>query len=158
MTARIRRTSRATGVGLAVVAALATGLLTVSSAGAGAGDGERAVIGEASSNGLRVRVTASRVEQPKGGPPAATVRIAAFERSGGRWRRLGGALTVGEEGGWFWRVVTRPFGVRKLVLARVGGSAHPDRIGLRLLISPSIGPTGTFRFTVQDGKLVAVDV
>ncbi len=39
------------------------------------------------------------------------------------------------------RVVTRPCGVSKLVLARVSGSEFPDRIGLRLLLSPAIGPT-----------------
>jgi hypothetical protein len=155
MTARSRR-RMATGLGLAV--ALAAALLAVTSAGAGTAHGERKVIGEAGSNGLRVTVTALRVDRPNGEPPAATVRVAAFERSAGEWKRLGGALTVGEKGSWFWAVVTRPYGVRKLVLARASGAAFPDRIGLQLLTSPAIGPSGTFRFTVEDGKLVAVDV
>ena len=158
MTARIRRARRAAGLGLATGAALAAALLAVTGAGAGTAGGERKVIGQASSNGFRAKVTALKVDQPNGEPPTATVRLAAFERSGGEWKRLGRALRVGEKASWFWRVVTRRYGVRKLVLARVGGSAYPDRIGLRLLISPSIGPSGTFWFTVRDGRLVAVDV
>ena len=158
MTARIRRARRAAGLGLATGAALTAALLAVTSAGAGTAGGKREVIAQASSNGLRAKVTALKVDRPNGEPPTATVRLAAFERSGGEWKRLGRALAVGEKASWFWRVVTRPYGVRKLVLARVGGSAYPDRIGLRLLVSPSIGPSGTFWFTVQDGKLVAVDV
>jgi hypothetical protein len=37
------------------------------------------------------------------------------------------------------------------------GSEFRDRIGLRLLLTPAIGP-GTLWLTVQDGKLVAVNV
>lgn len=54
--------------------------------------------------------------------------------------------------------MTRPYGVRKLSLGFVGGSRFPERIGLRLLVSPSLGPSGTFRFVVRNGRLVAVDV
>jgi hypothetical protein len=139
---------------LAIGAVLA-GLLAVTSAGAAGGEQE--VIAEASANGMRVEVTALKVAEPNGEPPTATVRVAAFQRTGGNWKQLGRALTVGQDAGWFWRVVTQPYGVRKLVLERVGGAAFPDRIKLRLLNSPSVGPTGTFWFTVQDGKLVAVD-
>lgn len=46
---------------------------------------------------------------------------------------------------------------RSLTLSRPGGR-FPTRIALRLLISPSIGPSGTFRFVVDRGRLVAVDV
>ena len=109
---------------------------------------------EASANGVRVKVTAVRAGQSN----AATVRIAAFQRIPQGQDRLGRALVVGERRGWFWRVVTRPYGVRTLSLAFAGGSKIPVRIGLRLLISPSVGPSGTFRFVVENRRLVAVDV
>jgi hypothetical protein len=115
------------------------------------------VIASASSNGFRVTVRAIREPAQGNEPDAATVKIAAFQRSGGEWHRLGQALTVGTPSGWFWNVVTRPYGVRRLTLALPGGD-FPQRISLRLLISPAIGPSATFRFVVDQGQLVAVDV
>ena len=136
----------------AAAAALALAPLRDGSAEAGATGAQKRVIGTAVSNGFRVKVTALRSAQDN-----ATVKIAAFERSGGAWDRLGRPLVVGQRSGWFWNVVTRPFGVRSLTLSRPGGR-FPARIALRLLISPSIGPSGTFRFVVDRGRLVAVDV
>jgi hypothetical protein len=118
---------------------------------------QQRVIASASSNGFRVTVTAIRQDAPGNNPDTATVRIAAFKRSGGEWNRLGNGLTIGSPSSWFWNVVTRPYGVRQLTLALPGGR-FPERIGLRLLISPAIGPSGTFRFVVDQGELVAVDV
>jgi hypothetical protein len=102
-------------------------------------------------------LTAIRVPQAGSAPDTATVRIAAFRRSGGSWDRLGRVLRVGQRSGWFWNVVTRPYGVRTLTLARPGGR-YPSRIALRLLLSPSLGPSATFRFVVDRGRLVPVDV
>jgi hypothetical protein len=136
----------------AAAAALALAPLGQGGAEAGAVRAQKRVIGTATSNGFRVKVTAVRTTQDN-----ATVKIAAFERSGGAWDRLGRPLVVGQRSGWFWNVVTRPFGVRSLALFRPGGR-FPTRIALRLLISPSIGPSGTFRFVVDRGRLVAVDV
>ena len=138
---------------LAVAAGLALALLGQ----AGAAAAQQRVIGTAVSNGFRVQVTAIRVPQPGSEPDAATVKIAAFKQSGSSWARLGRALTVGQRAGWFWNVVTRPYGVRSLTLARPGGQ-YPSRIALKLLISPSIGPSATFRFIVDQGRLVQVDV
>jgi hypothetical protein len=138
-------------VPLALVAVLALAPL-----GTGAGSRQQ-VIAAADSNGFRVEVMAIRVPQPRSEPDAATVRIAAFERSGGSWHRLGHGLTVGQSSGWFWKVVTSPYGVRSLTLSRPGGR-YPSQIALRLLISPSIGPSAVFRFVVDQGKLVQVDV
>jgi hypothetical protein len=115
------------------------------------------VIGAAVSNGFRVQVTAIRVPRRGAAPDSATVRIAAFKRSGRSWDRLGRVLTVGSRSGWFWNVVTRPYGVRSLTLARPGGR-YPSRIALRLLVSSSLGPSATFRFVVRRGRLVQVDV
>ena len=137
---------------LAAGVALALAFVLLGNAEAGAAGNQKQVIGTAVSNGFRVNVTALRSAQDN-----ATVEIAAFERSGGAWDRLGRPLVVGQRSGWFWNVVTRPFGVRSLTLSRPGGR-FPARIALWLLISPSIGPSGTFRFVVDRGRLVAVDV
>ena len=137
---------------LAAGVALALVFLFLGSAEAGAAGNQKRVIGTAVSNGFRVKVTAIRTTQD-----TATVKIAAFERSGGEWDRLGRALRVGQRSGWFWNVVTRPYGVRSLTLSQPGGR-YPTRVALRLLISPSIGPSGTFRFVVDGDRLVAVDV
>ena len=140
-------------VALVLGGTLALALLLPASAAAA----QQRVIGTAVSNGFQVQVTAIRVPQPGSEPDAATVKIAAFEQSGSSWARLGRAHTVGQRAGWFWNVVTRPYGVRSLTLARPGGK-YPSRIALKLLVSPSIGPSATFRFIIDRGRLVQVDV
>jgi hypothetical protein len=158
-------TTRLTGrrVRLLVPLALAAGIALVlalqgrASGETGAAGTQQQVIGTAVSNGFRVQLTAIRVPRAGSAPDTATVRIAAFRRSGGSWDRLGRALRVGQRSGWFWNVVTRPYGVRTLTLARPGGR-YPSRIALRLLLSPSLGPSATFRFVVDRGRLVPVDV
>jgi hypothetical protein len=139
------------------VAALALMFLGQASAVREAADTQQRLIGAAVSNGFRVEVTAIRMPEAGAAPDTATVRIAAFKRSGGLWDRLGRVLTVGQRSGWFWNVVTRPYGVRSLTLARPGGR-YPSRIALRLLVSPSLGPSATFRFVVDRGRLMQVDV
>ncbi len=106
---------------LAAGVALALAFLFLGSAEAGAAGNQKRVIGTAVSNGFRVQVTAIRSTQD-----TATVKIAAFERSGGEWDRLGRALRVGQRSGWFWNVVTRPYGVRSLTLSQPGGR-YPTR-------------------------------
>jgi hypothetical protein len=158
-------TTRLTGrrVRLLVPLALAAGIALVlafqgrASGEMGAAGTQQRVIGTAVSNGFRVQLTAIRVPRAGSAPDTATVRIAAFRRSGGSWDRLGRALRVGQRSGWFWNVVTRPYGVRTLTLARPGGR-YPSRIALRQLLSPSLGPSATFRFVVDRGRLVPVDV
>jgi hypothetical protein len=158
-------TTRLTGrhARLLVPLALAAGIALVlafqgrASAEMGAAGTQKRVIGTTVSNGFRVQVTAIRVRQAGFAPDTATVRIAAFRRSGGSWDRLGRALRVGQRSGWFWNVVTRPYGVRTLTLARPGGR-YPSRIALRLLLSPALGSSATFRFVVDRGRLVPVDV
>jgi hypothetical protein len=141
---------------LAASAALA-GFVGLGGAEAGATAKQHRTIATAVSNGFRIKVTAIREPEPDNEPDAATVRIAAFERSGGEWVRLGRTLTVGTRASWFWNAVTRPYGVRRLTLAQPGGE-YPERIALRLLISPAIGPSATYRFVVDQGQLVQVDV
>jgi hypothetical protein len=142
---------------LSASAPLAVGFVAQGSAEAGPTTKQHRAIATASSNGFRITVTAIREPAPGAEPDAATVRIAAFERSDNAWNRLGRPLMVGSRAGWFWNVVARPYGVRQLTLARPGGR-YPTRIALRLLISPSIGPSATYRFVIDDGRLVQVDV
>jgi hypothetical protein len=142
---------------IAVIAAVVVVSMSQGSAEAGGTAQQQRVIATASSNGFRVTIRAIRESVEGNAPDTATVKIAAFERSGGVWNRLGRALTVGTRSGWFWNVVTRPYGVRQLTLALPGGR-YPERVALRLLISPSIGPSAAFRFVVDHGQLVQVDV
>lgn len=118
---------------------------------------QQRIVAAAASNGFRVTVRAIRVPEPGNEPDSATVKIAAFKRSAGTWHRLGRPLIVGTQAGWFWNVVTRAYGVRQLTLARPGGR-YPERIALKVLISPSIGPSATYRFVTDQGRLVQVDV
>jgi hypothetical protein len=145
-------------VPFAIAASAVVAVVSMSQGSAEAGGtAQQRVIATATSNGFRVTVRAIRESTQGNEPATATVKIAAFERSGGEWNRLGRALTVGTPSGWFWNVVTRPYGVRRLTLALPGGR-YPERVALRLLISPSIGPSATYRFVVDGGRLVQVDV
>ena len=140
---------------LTACAGTAISLLSDDSARAGEMRAQAKVIADTRSNDFRVRLKAIR--QRVDGPDTATVKIAAYERSGGSWRQMGRAWPVGQPGGWFWHVVTDRYGVRKLKLSRPGGEC-PDRVALRLLMSPSSGPSATFRFATCDDRFRPVDV
>lgn len=143
--------------------ALAAGVaLVAATAGPGPAEAEAAakpqrVIATAASAGFRVRVTATRERQPDM-PDAATIRIAAFERSGADWHRLGRPRVIGGPSAWLWRVVSRPFGVRRITLAQPGGTSLRAVISVKFLVSPSAGPSATYRFVVDRGRLMPVDV
>jgi hypothetical protein len=117
---------------------------------------QRKVIGKAVASDFGVKLTAER-DRLQGEPDTATVRIAAFERKDGRWERMGEPIQVGTRSSWFWQVVTGRRGVRRLRVSRPGGEC-PDRVALRLQISPSIGPSAKFRFATCEGRFRAVDV
>jgi hypothetical protein len=157
MTAWLTRRRLPLAGSLAFVAVVVSALAMLGHASAAPAGTQKRPIGAAVSNGFRVKVTAIRVPQDGSAPDTATVRIAAFRRSGGSWERLGDSLIVGQPASWFWNVVTRPYGVRLLALHRPGGE-FPSRVALRLLVSPAIGPSGTFRFAIDGGRLVPVDV
>jgi hypothetical protein len=109
---------------------------------------DQKVIAASTSNGFRVSVTAY-----KGGDseaPAATVKIAAFERVNGAWAQLGSSLRIGSRDGWFWYVVTSPHTVKDFSVS----TDVPERVTIRLLITPSIGWSDLYRFHVEDGALV----
>jgi hypothetical protein len=97
---------------------------------------------------VRLVITATKGTGGNGAPPA-TVEIAAYGLAGGSSRLLG-RLTVGEPGGFFWKVLTGPRSVRDLSFA-AGGR---ERVSFRLLITPSIGLSEVYRFRFADDRLV----
>jgi hypothetical protein len=109
---------------------------------------DQKVIAASTSNGFRVSVTA--YEGGDSGMPTATVKIAAFERRNGAWAQLGSALRIGARDGWFWYVVTSPHTVKDFCVS----TDVPERVSIRLLITPSIGWSALYRFHVDDGVLV----
>jgi hypothetical protein len=96
----------------------------------------------------RIVITAIKGAGGNGAPPA-TVEIAAFRLAGGS-SRLIGRLTVGERGGFFWKVLTGPRSIRDLSFA-AGGR---ERVSFRFLITPSIGWSDTYRFRFAGDRLV----
>lgn len=104
-----------------------------------------------SSLGADFRVTLTAIRgSGGGGAPPATVRIGAFENSGGNWRSIGD-LTVGASDSWFWYVATGGHATCLFSASDV----PPNPIQVRLLESPSIGCSAvTYDFHVQDGELV----
>lgn len=135
----------------AVLAAAALGMSAQASTSATRA-GRSQTIAQLTSDGLRAKLTA---DQTSGGKaPTATVRVAAYHRSDGKWVGYGRPLLVGKRAGWFWDVVTGRFGVEHLSAAFTGG-LHPLRLTVRLLVSPAVGPSAPFRFAVVGGRLVA---
>jgi hypothetical protein len=134
----------------AVLAAVTLGMSAQASTGA-TQVGRSQTIAQLTSDGLRATLTAW---QASGGTaPAATVRVAAYHRLDGKWVEYGRPLLVGKRAGWFWDVVTGRFGVEQFSVST--GGLHPLRLTVRLLVSPSIGPSAPFRFAVAGGRLVA---
>lgn len=91
------RLNRRQGLALAGGAVLAAALLLATSAGAGGGADGRKVIGEASANGFRVKVTARRAgpasrTRPRSGSP----RSSAGTGSAGRSSSVRGETGCGE--------------------------------------------------------------
>jgi hypothetical protein len=114
--------------------------------------GRSETIAQLTSGGLRATLTAYQTSGGKA--PAATVRVAAYHRSDGRWVRYGRPLLVGKRGGWFSNVVTGRFGVQRFSAAFTGGR-RPLRLTVRLLVSPAVGASAPFGFAVAGGRLVA---
>jgi hypothetical protein len=134
----------------AVLATVTLGMSAQADTGA-AQAGRSQTIAQLTSNGLRAKLTAYQTSGGKA--PAATVQVAAYHRSDGKWVRYGRPLLVGKRAGWFWDMVTGRFGVEKFS-ASIGGP-HLLRLTVRLLVSASIGPSAPFRFAVVGGRLVA---
>jgi hypothetical protein len=98
------------------------------------------------SGDLLAVLTAIKANPDRPGVPATAV-LQAFRRRAGDWRPLGLSV-VGERNGFFWDPLTGEGGVRGL-------RVNPDtgRIGFRLLITPSVGYSQRYRFSVAGGRL-----
>jgi hypothetical protein len=131
----------------AVSLLVAAALLPAPQAAAGPA-AARQTIATARAFDFRVSLVATR-GPAEGGAPAATVTIVAARRVGGTWRSLG-QLPVGKRNGWFWFVVTDPEALRTLSISTSGS----PRVSVRLLITPSIGPSPLYRFHVAGNRLV----
>src|SRR5207253_3250816 len=64
-----------------------------------------------------------------GGLPSATVKISAYERSGGQWKLVGTQI-VGGPNSWFWNVVAGPGSVCRFSTS----DRDPYPIEVRLLV------------------------
>jgi hypothetical protein len=82
--------------------------------------------------------------------PAATVKIAAYQQSAGQWKLIG-RHTVGQRNAWFWNVLTGPGAICRFSTSNL----PPDRMRVRLLVSPSIGCSATYKFHIANGALAA---
>jgi len=146
--------SRAAGLVLAVTAMSAT-LLPLGLAHATAKPAAGATTKQiaVSTLGPDFRATLTAIRGPRTGlaPPAATVKIAVYQRPAGRWKLIG-RLTVGESNAWLWNVVTG--GDAICLFSASGLSPYP--IQVRLLVSDSIGcSAATYNFHIDKyGTLV----
>jgi hypothetical protein len=135
-----------TAARLALAGALIAALLAAA-VPATAAVSQTATIASSTAVGFRVVVTATKGSD--GGAPSATVSVAALEKVAGTWRSLG-RLRVGRANGFFWKVVTGPHSIRFSI-----DTSSPERITLRLLLSPALGWSSIYRFHVQDGRLIS---
>lgn len=145
--------SRVTGLALAVSAVAAVLLpagLADASARPAASPASRIAVSTLGTD-LRVTLTAIRGPSQGGGSPVATVKVAAYRRSAGKWKLIG-RQTVGRSNAWFWNVVAGEDAVCQFSTS--GLSPYP--MAIRLLVSDSIGCSAvTYNFHVDKyGALV----
>lgn len=103
--------------------------------------------------GQDFRVTLTALRGPgQGGAAAATVTVAAYKQSAGKWKLIG-RQTVGESNAWFWNVVTGADAICQLSASDVS----PYPVEVRLLVSSSLGcSAATYNFHIDKyGAFVA---
>jgi hypothetical protein len=124
-------------------------VLTVPLAASAAPDASAtATIARGSAGSFGVQVTVTKTSA--GGAPSATANVAAFEKTGGKWKPLG-RLRIGRSNGFFWKVLTGPRAIRQFSI----GNSTPQRVSVQLLVTPALGWSPVYQFHVQNGKLVA---
>ena len=132
------RMPRAAVLGVLMTAAVMLGTGTAAVAGTTPSWQHRTLAVETLSH-FRVVVTATRT---LGSPPRATVTVTGFRRVGSRWQFIS-TQRVGRSSQWFWFSVD----VCTLSASQFQGSAPTRRVAisrLSLLVTPSIGCSGTF--------------
>lgn len=99
-------------------------------------------LGETTVGDFVLTLNADRVGSEK--PPTATVTLVATPIEGGEPTSQ---LTVGDAGGFFWHTVSGPDGVCGFV---AGSIVAGTEIGVSILLSPSIGCSDIYRFTLDE--------
>lgn len=150
MTRNIRRTRPAILAAGAIAAATValTGASPAQAAPAPEADATHQVIAS-STLGTDVRVTVTAVRSTAD-PLAATVKLSLYTYTDGAWHRAD-QTTVGGTDSWFWYPLTGP----QAVCTFSTSSTPPDPIGVSLLVTPSIGCSPLYQYSVVNGHLVA---
>lgn len=81
-------------------------------------------------------------------PYAASVRLQVFVPKGGAWKESD-RVQVGKTNGWFWYPLTGSHAVGAFSTA----STEPAPVTVRLLITPSIGYSGTYAYVIRHGDI-----
>ncbi|MEV0979373.1 hypothetical protein [Streptomyces sp. NPDC049915] len=95
----------------------------------------------------KVTLTALRSDTD---PYAASVRLQVFVHKGGAWKESD-RVQVGRANGWFWYPLTGSHAVGTFSTA----STEPAPVQVRLLITPSIGYSGTYSYVIRHGDVTA---
>ena len=93
----------------------------------------------------KVTLTALRSTSDK---YAASVRLQVFVRKGAAWKESDG-IRVGKANAWFWFPLTGSHAVGEFSTA----STEPAPVDVRLLITPSIGYSGTYHYLIRHGDI-----
>ena len=146
--------SRAAGLALALTATSAGLLslgLTSASATPAAGATIRQIAVSTLGQDFRATLTAIRGSGAGAGAPTATVELAVYQRTAGKWKLIGQQV-VGARNAWFWNVATGDGGI--CLFSTSGLSPHP--IQVRPLVDDSIGcSAATYNFHLDKyGDLV----
>lgn len=147
--------SRAAALALAVTATSASLLplgLAHASAASAAGATTRQIAASTLGQDFRAALIAVRGPGGGAGAPAATVKVAVYQRPAGKWKLIG-EQTVGTRNAWFWNVVTGDGGI--CLFSTSGLSPYPVQV--RLLVDDSIGcSAATYNFHLDKyGALVS---
>jgi hypothetical protein len=147
--------SRAAGLALALTATSASLLslgLTNASATPAAGATTRQIAVSTLGQDFRATLTAIRGSGSGSGAPAATVELAVYQRTAGKWKLIG-QQAVGAPNAWFWNVVTSDGGI--CLFSASGQSPYP--IQVRPLFDDSVGCSAvTYNFHLDKyGDLVS---
>ncbi|POX50421.1 hypothetical protein C3489_22505 [Streptomyces sp. Ru71] len=81
-------------------------------------------------------------------PYAASVRLQVFVHKGGAWKESD-RVRVGGANSWFWYPLTGSHAVGTFSTA----STEPAPVKVRLLITPSIGYSGTYAYVIRHGDI-----
>ncbi|MER5450830.1 hypothetical protein ABT052_08335 [Streptomyces sp. NPDC002766] len=143
---RLARRAATAGVTLLTAAALGTAGATASSADTAAPQ-TRQIASSVLGSTYKITLTAVRSTQDE---YAASVRMQVYTHTTGAWKESD-RVTVGETDGWFWYPLTGDGAVCEFSTA----STEPAPVAVSLLVTPSIGCSGSAHYVVKQGKVYA---